>query len=341
MTNKNIQLYFFLSLLIIIAIFNIAIFLPFLKLFIVVAIFAVVFTPMFERIRKYIVKNKSFAAVLTIVFVAILVLIPITFFTFKVFGEVKGVSSNISNLNITLSHISENLNHKFAGFVPTGSIDLSSYIGSVFSNIVSNLGGIFSSIASFIPAIFLATIALFFFIRDGRSFVDKMIRISPLNDEHDLQILTKLKRAINSIVKGTLLMSGIQGVMAWIGFMIFGVPNAAMWGAITIFAALIPSIGTALIVVPAIVYLIFTGASLFSIIGLAVWGIFIVGLVDNFARPILVGKEVDIHPFLVMMSVFGGLIVFGPAGFILGPLVLAFLSALIDIYPTITKKVLE
>ena len=88
-------------------------------------------------------------------------------------------------------------------------------------------------------------------------------------------------------------------------------------------------------------YLTFTGSSLFNVVGLIVWGIFIVGLVDNFVRPILVGKDFDIHPFLILMSVFGGLIVFGPLGFLLGPLVLAFFSALVDIYPTLTKKVLD
>lgn len=341
MTNKNIQLYFFLGLLILISVFNLFIFLPFIKLFAVVGIFAVVFFPMFERIKKYVASNGSIAAVLTILAVGIVVLIPVTFFTFQVFGEAKVLYMNVGNFHDTLNVLSTNLNNRLADFVPAGSIDLSSYMTSVFTNLLNNLGGIFSSVASFIPILFLSTISLFFFLRDGRGFVERMVKISPLDDTHDVQILTKLKKAINSIVKGTLMMSGIQGLMAWIGFMMFGVPSAALWGALTIFAALIPGVGTALVVVPAIVYLIFTGGSLFSIIGLAVWGIFIVGLVDNFVRPILVGKDVDIHPFLIMMSVFGGLIVFGALGFLLGPLILSLFSALIEIYPIVTKKVLQ
>lgn len=341
MTNKNIQLYFFLGLLILISFFNLLIFLPFIKLFAIVGIFAVVFFPMFEKIKKYVVKNGSFAAIVTMVIVSIIVLIPVTFFTFKVFGEAKVLYHNIGNFNDTLTQLSTNLNTRLAGLIPAGSINLSAYVNSIFNSFVSNLGGIFSSIASFIPVIFLSVISMFFFLRDGREFIDKMVKISPLADTYDTQILTKLKIAINSIVKGTLMMCGIQGLMAWIGFVMFGVPNSALWGALTIFAALIPGVGTALVVVPAIVYLIFIGGSAFNVVGLAVWGVFIVGLVDNFVRPILVGKDVDIHPFLVMMSVFGGLIVFGPLGFLLGPLILSLFSVLMEIYPVVTKKVLD
>jgi predicted PurR-regulated permease PerM len=340
MTIKNIQLYFFLGLLGLICFFNLIIFLPFMKLFAVVAIFAVVFYPMFEKFKKNIINNDNFSAALTIVVVGVIVLIPVTFFTFKVFGETKVLYSNIGNFNTTLSEVSASLNTKLAGFVPAGSIDLSAYLTSVFHNIVNNLGNIFSSILSFIPTIFLGVIALFFFLRDGKRFLAKLIAISPLEDVYDEQILNKLKRTINSIVRGTLVIALIQGLLAWTGFIMFGIPHSALWGGLTVFAALIPGVGTALVVVPAIVYLIFS-SSLFNVIGLIVWGILIIGLVDNFLRPYLVGKEVNVHPFIVMMSVFGGLIVFGPLGFLLGPLVLSLFSALLDIYPTVTKKVLK
>jgi predicted PurR-regulated permease PerM len=272
--------------------------------------------------------------------VAVIVLIPVTFFTYKVFNETKTIHSNIGNFNATLVQASADLNDKLAGFVPDGSIDLSAYVTSIFNNLVSNLGNIFSSILSFVPSIFLGTISLFFFLRDGKKFVAKIVSMSPLEDVYDQQILHKLKRTINSIVKGTLVIALIQGGIAWTGFIMFGIPNSALWGALTVFAALIPGIGTALVVVPAIVYLIFTG-SLFNIVGLIIWGVVVVGLVDNFVRPYLVGKGVNVHPFIVMMSVFGGLIVFGPLGFLLGPLVLSLFAALVEIYPTVTKKVLN
>jgi predicted PurR-regulated permease PerM len=337
MTNKNIQLYFFLGLLILICFLNLMIFLPFLKLFAVIGIFAVVFYPIFEKFKKYVINNNNFAAVLTVVFAGLIVLIPATFFTFKVFDETKILYANIENFNTTLSEVSNNLNIKLAGFVPEGSIDLSAYLTSIFNSVVNNLGNIFSSVVSLVPVIFLSTISLFFFLRDGKKFISKIVSMSPLENIYDEQILAKLKHTINSIVKGTLVIAAIQGALAWTGFIMFGIPNSALWGALTVFAALIPGIGTALVVVPAIVYLIFT-STVFNVVGLIVWGVVIVGLVDNFVRPVLVGKQVNIHPFIVMMSVFGGLIVFGPLGFLLGPLVLSLFSTLIEIYPTITKK---
>ncbi|MDQ5971766.1 MAG: hypothetical protein QG566_712 [Patescibacteria group bacterium] len=340
MTNKNIQLYFFLILISIVFIFNVAIFLPFLTLFSVVAIFAVIFYPLFKKIKKTIVKNSNFAALLTILVVAIIVLIPITFFTMQVFLEAKGIYTNMDSFQSTLSTMSTNINHKLGAFNPNTTIDLSSYIASIFNGLTSSIGSIFSSVFHFITILFLGFIALFFFLRDGSKFIDKLILVSPLDDHYDEKILDKLKRTINSTVKGSLVVAILQGILAWLGFIIFGIPNPALWGALTVFASLIPGIGTAIVMTPAIIYLFYTG-TLFNSVGLLVWGVIIVGLIDNVVRPFLVSKDVNIHPFMVLMSIFGGLLMFGPIGFLLGPLMLSFFAVLIELYPTITKNVLD
>lgn len=340
MTNKNIQLYFFLILISIVFIFNVAIFLPFLTLFSVVAIFAVIFYPLFKKIKKSVVKNSNLAALLTILIVAIIVLIPLTFFTTQVFLEAKGIYTNIDSFKDTLGNLSSSLNNKFGAIIPNASVDLSSYISSIFNGLTSSIGSIFSSVFHFITILFLSFIALFFFLRDGSKFIEKLIVISPLDDTHDMKILEKLKRTINSTVKGSLVVAVLQGILAWLGFLIFGIPNPALWGALTVFASLIPGIGTAIVMTPAIVYLFYTN-TLFNAVGLLVWGVVIVGLIDNVVRPFLVSKDVNIHPFMVLMSIFGGLLMFGPIGFLLGPLFLSFFAVLVELYPTITKHVLD
>jgi predicted PurR-regulated permease PerM len=340
MTNKNIQLYFFLILLLVVFVFNVAVFLPFLTLFAVVAIFAVVFYPLFKNIKKSIVKNGNVAALFTIIIVAIIVLIPLTFFTIQVFLEAKDIYTNIGSFHNTLSVMSSSINSKVGAIIPSVSIDLSSYLASIFNSLTSSIGSIFSSLFHFVTILFLGFVALFFFLRDGDKFIKKLSAVSPLDSAHDDKILDKLKRTINSIVKGSLVIAGIQGILTWIGFVIFGVPSPALWGALTVFASLIPGVGTAIVVAPAIIYLFYTG-TLFNAIGLLIWGIVIVGLVDNVIRPFLVGKEVNIHPFMVLMSIFGGLLMFGAIGFLLGPLLLSFFSVLVELYPTITKGVLD
>jgi predicted PurR-regulated permease PerM len=113
--------------------------------------------------------------------------------------------------------------------------------------------------------------------------------------------------------------------------MIFGIPNPALWGSFAVVSAFIPGLGTSLVVVPGILYLFFTGAHLHAL-GLLIWGVLAVGLIDNYLGPILINRGVNVHPFLIFLSIMGGLVFFGPIGFIAGPLMVALLFALLEIY---------
>ena len=173
--------------------------------------------------------------------------------------------------------------------------------------------------------------ALFYLLRDGNRLKKSLMNISPLADNYDEIIFSKLRRAIRSVVVGSLTVSVIQGVLTGIGFYIFGIPNPALWGSFAVIAALIPGIGTSLIIVPGVLYLFFTGLHLHAL-GLLIFGVVAVGLIDNYLGPILVNRGVNIHPFIILLSVMGGLIFFGPIGFIAGPLIVALLFALLEVY---------
>lgn len=340
MTHKNIQLYFYIALLVVVFAFNVAIFSPFLKLFTVVAILAVIFYPIYKRLQRSFIKNTNLAALATLLIVTIIVLIPITFFTTQVFHEAKDFYSNIESSDNSLRVISDSINTKLSVLIPNSAVDLSSYFTSLSSKLTSSIGGIFSSVFNFISIFLLGLLLLFFFLRDGNKFIHKVVKFSPLDDTHDNKILNKLKKTITSIVKGSLVIACIQGLLSWFGFFIFDLPSPALWGGLSVFASLIPGIGTALVLGPAVAYL-FSTSTLFNAIGLLIWGVVIVGLVDNIVRPYLVGQEVDIHPLVVLVSIFGGLLMFGAVGLILGPLLLSFFSVLVELYPIITKPNLE
>jgi predicted PurR-regulated permease PerM len=174
---------------------------------------------------------------------------------------------------------------------------------------------------------------MFYFMRDGAYIKRKFVSWSPLLDKYDEYITSTLKRAILSVFGGTVVVAVIQGILTGIGFLIFDIPAPAVWGAVAAIAAFIPGIGTSLVIVPGIIYLLIAGNTTYAI-GLAIWGIVAVGLIDNILGPHLVNKGVHIHPFLILVSVLGGLSTFGPIGFILGPLVLALLFALLEVYRT-------
>jgi len=178
---------------------------------------------------------------------------------------------------------------------------------------------------------FIFLVALYYLLKDGQKLKVAIIALSPLSDTDDETISQKLRGAINAVMKGSLLIAFIQGVLTSAGFAIFGVPNAILWGSVAVIAALIPGIGTALVLIPAILFLFITG-EMFSGVGLIVWGVVAVGLVDNFLGPKLVGHGMQLHPLIILLSVFGGIGFFGPIGFLLGPLAISLLFVLIDIY---------
>jgi predicted PurR-regulated permease PerM len=136
---------------------------------------------------------------------------------------------------------------------------------------------------------------------------------------------------------GTLFIALIQGLLAGVGFWIFGLPQPALWGTLTIITALVPVVGTALIWLPASIYLFSTGVTGMAL-GLFLWGAILVGSIDNFLRPKLIERYMKVHPFFILISVLGGLSLFGPLGFLLGPLVLSLILALLEIYPEFLKS---
>lgn len=119
--------------------------------------------------------------------------------------------------------------------------------------------------------------------------------------------------------------------------MLFAVPGAAFLGVLTAIGALVPGVGTAAVILPIVLFLFLSG-NVGSGIGLLCWGIVAVGLIDNLLGPRLVGRGLRIHPFFVLVSVLGGVTIFGPFGFIIGPMVLALLFAFLDLYKLLILK---
>jgi predicted PurR-regulated permease PerM len=210
-------------------------------------------------------------------------------------------------------------------------INFNQYARQGLEFLIGNLGTIFSSFAKLMLDIFVFIAAFYFFLKDGRRLMDYFVALSPLSDKDDEFIVSRLKLAVSATTKGSLLIGLIQGVLTGVGFAIFGVPNAALWGGVAAVAALVPGVGTALVITPAIVFLFLIG-HIPSGIGLLIWGVTAVGLIDNLLGPRLIGRGMRLHPLAVFLSVMGGLALFGPLGFIIGPLTLSVFLTLIDIH---------
>ncbi len=339
MDKNTLEIIFFLGLFAGSTILLFFIFEPYLIVIFVALIFAIIFMPVKDfLVNRLKIKNTA-SSFITVFIIFVVILTPLFILGAMLFQEATNIVVRLPESGIITQFLESKLlllENYINSIAPDAQINLSlqTYIEGVAGWIVDNFSSLFSGLAKGTINIFLMVIALFFFLKDGSKMKKIILEWSPLGDGHDEKILDKMSIAINSVVKGTLFIAVIQGVLAGIGFAIFGVPSPVLWGFITVLAALIPSIGTAIVIIPMVIYLYFTAGFIWAL-GLLVWGLVIVGLIDNILRPIFIERGVKIHPLLVLLSVFGGISFFGPIGFLVGPIVLSFVFALVDLYPSI------
>jgi predicted PurR-regulated permease PerM len=316
---------------------------PFLAPLLVAAATAVILHPIYAHIKKYLhIKTpRSFiASLVTVVLFLLVVIIPVFLVTGKIYTEIQGLyallidESGRSQLIDSLNSFSQGISNMLFGIFPAYSFDslnITEFLKSALEWVFANLDRVFGGLAKVAGYAFVFLLALFYFLKDGRLIVKNFISWSPLLDTHDEFITHTLKKAIQSVFAGTVVVSLIQGLLTGLGFALFGIPAPAVWGSVAAVAAFIPGIGTSLVLIPGIIYLgVFNGIG--PAIGLLVWGIIAVGLVDNILGPFLIKRGINVHPFIILISVLGGLVVFGIIGFLLGPLILALLFALLEIY---------
>ncbi len=317
--------------------------LPFLTPLLVAAAASVILFPVYRIIKRtlHIEKARSnIAAFVTVIVFMVLVIVPAFFIAGKIYSEIQTLyalltdESGRSQVIDSLNNVSASMSHALFDLFPAYSFDslnITEYFKSILEWIFANLDTVFRGLAKVAGYAFVFMLALFYFLRDGRIIKKNFISWSPLLDSYDEYITKVLKQAIKSIFAGTVVVSLIQGTLTGIGFAIFGIPAPAVWGSIAAVAAFIPGIGTSLVLIPGVIYLfIFNGFP--PALGLAIWGAVAVGLIDNIVGPYLINRGINVHPFLILISVLGGLVVFGVVGFLLGPLILAFLFALLEIY---------
>jgi len=165
---------------------------------------------------------------------------------------------------------------------------------------------------------------LFFFLRDGDKFLAMVMRLIPLGDLREKALYQRFAATARATIKVTLLIGGIQGILGSIIFFAVGIKGALVWGVIMIFTSIVPAVGCSIVWAPAGLLLIFSGA-LWKGIAVLVYGVAVISMADNLLRPLLLGKDVQMHPLLIFLSTLGGISLFGVSGFVLGPIITALL----------------
>lgn len=314
---------------------------PFLKAIFLAVSLAIVCRPVYKFILRY-VRFGGLASFLTIVLILFVILIPLTGLGYLSFIQAKQLYVSIVNSGTDLSAINAWLNgleEKIVGILPVWlfSFNFKDFLADSLNLVVKNLGSFFSGLASGAVMFVLSLFVLFYLLKDGDHLKNFIAVNSPLAPAHTKLILEKIRNSVNSVMRGSLLVALIQGGVSGIGFLIFQIPNAALWSGFAAIVSLIPSFGTSLVFVPVILYSFFA-KSLIATVGLAIWGLFLVGLIDNLMKPFLMKKGIGLHPLIIFLSVIGGVLIFGPVGFIIGPVIFTVFMALLDIYILALKE---
>ena len=306
---------------------------------------AVIVYPLYGYLSKAFGEGSfrdNISALLTVIVVVVVLIVPAFFLIEGMYGEVQTLyallidEANRSEVITALNTAWSSLSTVALGLLPAhtfNSFNITDTLKSGLEWVFSNLDIVFSSIAQVSAYALIFLLALFYFLRDGSSLSKMFFSWSPELSSNEDHITNTFKKTIRSVFAGTLVVALLEGLSTGLAFLVFGIPAPALWGTVAAVAALVPVFGVTLIILPGIAYLVLVGNYLYAV-GLFIWGYSVIVLVDHLIGPNLINRGIKIHPFLVLLSVLGGLLTFGIIGFVMGPLILVFLFTLLEIYRT-------
>ncbi len=321
------------------------IFRPFLTSIFVALILSSMFYPLFKRISKALKDRRRVASLLSCLMVFLIIIIPGVFLISLLTAESLHIyqlldkkleDGSVENL-VHMEEWSsvEPLVDKVKTFLNLKEVDLIEYLSKVLKKISGYIFSLSSSLLKNITTLpinfLLMLFIMYYFFVDGERWLNELIYLSPLPDRYEKRIIKHFRETSSAAIKGTILTACAQGFLGGIGFLVVGLSSPLLWGTVMAFLSLIPLVGTALIWLPASLFLFFTGHWVKGII-LVSWGAVVVSGSDNVIKPILIKGETELHPMLIFFSIFGGLKIFGLLGVVIGPTVIAVFLTLLEIY---------
>lgn len=302
-------------------------------------VLAILFAPLYRKLAHWLHGKHNLAAVLTLGVIVLIVILPLALISSSLVREGAGVFRRIQSGEINFGRYFEQILAVLPGWVTqllhqSGLDDF----GALQQRIVQAVTQASQLIATraldigqntldFVVSFFITLYLAFFLLRDGSWLSRRIWEAIPLDPDSKRRLFSKFATVVRATVKGNILVAIAQGALGGIAFWFLGIHGALLWAVLMAFLSLLPAIGAALVWGPVAIYLLVTG-ELWSGVGLIAWGTLVIGLVDNVLRPVLVGKDIKMPDYLVLISTLGGLAIFGLNGFVIGPLVAAmFLAA--------------
>lgn len=295
-------------------------------------VLAVIFEPLYRRWLGVTRDRPSLSAVLTLLTILIVVLLPIAFVGVSLTRESlllydRLTSGDLDPVGLLQripipERLLEQLDLRRDDIIQR----VVGYAGTATQFIGSRLLSFGQNVLKFILALGIMFYVAFFFFRDGAKLTAKIVRMMPLGDARERQLLTNFANVARATIKGTLVVGVVQGTIGGVLFWIAGITAPIFWGSLMTVFSIVPAVGTVIVWLPAGLIMLLTGHVWQGIVVLA-GGAVVISLVDNILRPILVGKDTKLPDALVLLTTLGGLAVFGISGIVAGPIIGAFFVA--------------
>ncbi len=340
------------SVLLLLVVFISAIFLSMVRSFLMAIFMAGIFSalayPVYRRFESWYGGRRALASLSTLLLIVVVVIIPLGALMGIVTAQAIKIGQTVTPwVEAQIAQPGEF--HKLLSslpfydkLVPYSDIIWSKageFIGSISRFLISSLSSATMGAVNMLFMAFVMLYTMFFFFLDGEKLLYKILYYLPLQDQDEQRMLDKFTSVTRATLKGTAVIGILQGGLAGFAFWVVGIPSAVFWGTIMAVLSIIPGVGTALIWGPAAIILA-AGGSFLKAGGLAVFCAIVVGSIDNLLRPILVGKDTQMHELMIFFGTLGGIVMFGVMGMIIGPIVAALFITIWEIYGVAFKDYL-
>ncbi|HEX7237205.1 MAG TPA: AI-2E family transporter [Gammaproteobacteria bacterium] len=333
MTETNVERTFFVALLLAVTLAFFWLIRGFMQpIFWAVALCIVVY-PLHARLQRRLHDRKSLAAGLSVAIVVIVVILPLIGLGAAVANEGAALYSRLQNGGLGAGDIFARAEQRLpqamallerAGIDPARLQEQAQSAAVTVSRAIAERAlSIGSGTLRGTLFFFLMLYLLFFFLRDGPRILEAMIRSLPLGDQRERYLLGRFAEVSRATIKGTLVIGIVQGMIGGIAFAILGINAPVLWGTVMALLSILPAVGTALVWLPAAIFLILTGQIWSGIVLIGI-GSLVIGTVDNLLRPVLVGRDTQLPDYVILLATLGGLAGFGLAGIVIGPTIAAF-----------------
>lgn len=295
---------------------------------------AVIFAPLYRRLMGRLGGRPNAAAAVTVLIVIAMVILPLAMIAASLVQEATALFAKMQSGELNFATFAQRVFDALPAWASGlmdrfGLTDLTKERDSLAAGLAKGGQAVAPQALSiglntfdFVIGLGIMLYLLFFFLRDGRDLAARIKQVIPLRADQKTTLFARFADVVRATVKGSILVAMAQGALGGIAFWFLGIHAALLWGVLMAFLSLVPAIGAGLVWVPVAIYLLATGF-VWQGVGLILYGVLVIGLVDNLLRPFLIGKDTKLPDYVVLISTLGGIQVFGLNGFVIGPLIAA------------------